>query len=151
MVGSTNQTRTLRESHRKIIIIRDLLKPKRIKEQRKIKGSATDDLPISHMLFLGSGSHQASLITRPARSSLLYTDSESTASFRLSAEKKNPRHVRSQAQTLASLLFFYPLLCCISVYYISAYGVPVTVTTCGLRLLVPDPSPSLLIDALPCG
>ena len=93
------------------------------------------------MLFPGSGSHQASLITRPARSSLLYTDFESTALFRLSAEKKNPspRQIPSTDLALPVNLFIH--------YYIGAYGVPVTVRACGLRLLVPDPSPSLLIDA----
>jgi hypothetical protein len=92
------------------IIIMNLSKPKRerTKEQRNINGSANDDLPISHMLFPGSGSHQASLITRPARSSLLYTDFESTASFRHSAGQNSPRQIPSTDLGLPVII--YPLL-----------------------------------------
>lgn len=108
----------------RITEIGNLLDPKggRTEEQRKIKDSANDDfLPISHMLFPGSGSHQASPITRPARSSLLYTDFESTALFRLSAEKKNPSPRQIPSTDLALPVNFF------THYYIGAYGVPVTV------------------------
>ncbi|KGO68113.1 hypothetical protein PITC_053710 [Penicillium italicum] len=86
----------------KILFLRNFLKPKRerMTEPRKIQRSPNNDLSTSHILFPGLGSHQASLITRPARSSSLYTDFESTASFRLGAEKRpSPRQI--PAQTLA--------------------------------------------------
>lgn len=84
-------------------------KESKYKRVKKIIGSANNDLPISHILFPGSGSHKASLITRPARSSSLYTDFESTASFRLSAAK-DPRHVRSPSTDLGLPIILYPLL-----------------------------------------
>lgn len=96
-----------------------------------------DQVVIRHL-----SSHDLQVQVRVIRT--LYTDSRSTASFRLGAG--NSRHVRSLGyiEVGLSLVHLY-LLPHWSIF------VPVTVNTCGLRLLVPDPSPSLLIDALPCG